>query len=198
MKNITLFFLLLFISTNAIAGETILSFSKSAYESMVALDAKEAEFSKQAVEKFKKYFDFDGFNLRAMRDVKKKVTPKQYAILSEAFQEFFFLNFELKSQRLLRKKIAKPTYAVKEVKTDFTIVKISGETDEGPMNIDFYVHSITDDAYGMIDLAVDGVLLSRNYRSSFNRIYRDHGFKELLKRLEDQKKKLLTKKNLNK
>lgn len=184
--------LLSLLSESSLASD-VLSFSKNAYETITSLDTNQKEFSEEALKKFKEIFFYDGFNERAMSDIKKQASAEDYEKLKMAFQEVFFLNFKTSAIKLTQKKISHPQYAIKEEKPNFTVVSISGEASEGPLTIDFYIAKKNESDFGMIDLSVDGVQLSRNYRGSFNRIYRDKGVEGLLEKFKQKYQTLLDK-----
>ena len=167
-----------------------MAFTKKAYTSFNSLNPDHKNFQSQAVENFKKYFDFHQFSERAFYDVKKTMTHEELQEVQALFKEVFFLNFSYKAKDLFNRMVKKPDYHVKAVKEKFTVVAILGTQDGQTSSIDYYVAPAAGGRWGVIDLSVEGVLLSRNYRGAFNRIYREQGLSGLKQKLSSKKDKL--------
>ncbi len=64
-----------------------------------------------------------------------------------------------------------------------TVASNKANKREEPMNIDYVVRM---EGPGIVDVVTDGSSMVNNYRMSFNRIIKKHGFPELLKRMKNK------------
>jgi len=187
-----LFFLsFLLLSMPANAGDlSALAFTKRAYPTMLAINKNSKDYAEKSMANFKQIFNFKEFNLRCSYDVKNKMSEAEYAKLEKIFSDVFFTNFKNESDKIYERRITKPKYHIKEESEKFTIVSATGQSKKGQATFSLYLKKNEKGEWQLIDLSIERVLLSRNYRGSFNRIYREHGFDGLYARLEKKKEKL--------
>lgn len=191
MKRLCLVFLAAgLLAAFPVYAEDALVFTKAAYESMAAIDPSSPEGVAGAVSRFRENFDFDGFYARVTPDIAAKMTPEENEKLKAVFDELFFTNFLKKTGSIAARKLAGPVYAVRESNPQYSVVKASGKFQGTDATLAFFVHPAASGAWKLIDLEVDSVLLSRNYRGSFNRVFREKGFSGLVERLEARLKAL--------
>jgi ABC-type transporter MlaC component len=171
-------------------AEDALSFTKTAYEAMAAIDPSSPTGAESALSRFRGNFDFDGFYARVTPDIAAKMTPEENAKLKTVFDELFFTNFSKNTDSIAQHKLASPVYAVSETSAEYSVVKASGKFKGAGATLAFFVRPVATGAWKMIDLEIDSVLLSRNYRGSFNRVFREKGFAGLVGRLEAKLKEL--------
>lgn len=168
-----------------------IEFTKTAYHDLKKLSPTQSDFQKKALDNFKQHFYFQGFSDRAFYDLKKKMPENEIKEIRSLFQKVFYKNFSLKAHNLIKRIASNPLFQIKEQKKKFTIVQVTGKTKEGQSQLAYYVQP-QPDGLKIIDIAVDGVLLSRNYRGAFNRVYREKGFEGLKTKLSHKLKTLNT------
>lgn len=173
---------LFFWSSSIQAGEPAV-FAKKAYESMVAIDTSSKNYSERALSHFKTVFSFDGFYDEVSSDLKKKMTENELKELHDLFERVFFKNFAIHATEIAKKRMQHAQYLIKDQTTDKVVVIISGQTIKGPLKVSFHLKLGSDQEWKVFDIAIDDVLLSRNYRGSFNRIYREQGFEALIAKM---------------
>ena len=182
------------LSVNVLAADVkLLDFTRSSYDKITAINPATTDFADTALTQLKAIFNFNEFCLRTMQDINKKMSEAEYAQAQALFENVFFLNFKKNALSINNKKINTPVYSVTSSVQDYQVVTLSGTTAAGSMHIDFYIKSDSRDSLGIIDLAIDGVQLSRNYRGVFNRLYREKGFAGLSERLQNKQLELTTK-----
>jgi ABC-type transporter MlaC component len=151
---------------------------------MASIDTSSKNYSEQALENFKAIFSFDDFFSEVTFDLKKKMTENELKELHDLFEKVFFKNFAKHATEIAKKRMHHERYSITNINDIRSIAVISGDTAKGSLKVSFYVQQGLDEEWKVFDLAIDDVLLSRNYRGSFNRIYREQGFTEIINRLE--------------
>lgn len=190
MKKIFFVFSLILVVSQvrfAKANEDVVGFTKQAYEAMVSINPNSANFSEQSLSYFKTVFNFRTFGARVLYDLQKKMTNEEYMRLMSLFEEVFFKNFANRAQTLAQRKIENPQYAIKEKSSYYTIVSVSGNSSKGKVMVNFYITK-QGSQFFIVDLSINGALLSRNYHRSFNKIYTKDGTPGLFAKLEENKK----------
>lgn len=180
MKFIGIISFLLVFPAGARADDA-LSFTKTAYAEMVAVRAAKPDV---ATAKLKEKFDFDGFYARVTPDFTGKMTPEENARLKKAFMDLFFANFSKNAGNVFARQLENPAYSVRETKPEYSVVAASGKFKGADAALGFFVRPDAAGKWKMVDIEVDSVLLSRNYRGSFNRVFREKGLPGLVEKLE--------------
>jgi len=165
------------------SGPEALLFTKKAYPAMLAVNSQSGANADTALGNFKKIFNFAEFYKRCASDLKRKVTKDQLDQIETSFRTVFFKNFKEKFESIYARRILRPTYSIKQETENYTIVTATGKSKRSNITISFYLKKTAQGQWQLIDLAVKSALLSRNYRGSFNRIYREHGFDGLYARI---------------
>ncbi len=189
-KRISLIFPLfcvLFLVSAVARGDDALTFTKTSYASLMGLNKRTENLAKTLEQRAREVFDFDAFAHLCFIDIESKMTPEELSQIKATFSDVFFQTvFDAKSD-ILKHVIAKPAYHLKGTKGDLVTVGVSGKSPDGMIKMGFYLKHQTDGHFNLADIDVDGVLLSRNYRGSFNRVFREQGFVGLYQRIENKK-----------
>lgn len=189
-KHCVLALLLSLVVTTVSAGDSqdLISFSQKTYGSMVVLDVNQTFGARAASKQFEEIFDFEEFASLCFQDVHSSLTAEEKSEVTKVFHEVFFRNFAKNLKGLSQKKINQPKYTLLESQGSYEIIQIEGPTEVGNSNILFFLKTTTQPK--LVDLSVNGALLSRNYRGSFNKIYRMRGYQGLLERLKQTQSSL--------
>ncbi|MBU0506200.1 MAG: ABC transporter substrate-binding protein [bacterium] len=186
------FILSLFLSLPAFASAE-LSYTKQTYEKMMGLETTDPAFEEKALSQFQDIFNFVAFNNRVTRDIKNKMTPEEFTKLETLFKDVFYNAYKNSILKVNDRKVIHPHYSLKENKEHYTIVNVTGQSGERQATLTFYIkpNDNKKEGFQLIDLSVEGALLSRNYRGSFNRIFREKGFAGLYARIQNKRDTLL-------
>lgn len=142
------------------------------------------------IAKVGRYYDFGGLFDLASQDFQAALAPDQAQRLRTLFVDLLTRRMARKADRLGGKNLQNPDYALLKGRKDgeFTVV-LKGTLRGRSVRLEFVLvpHA---EVYKIVDLSVEGALLSRNYRGQFNRIFRSEGVDGLEKRLQDQLKTL--------
>ena len=105
----------------------------------------------------------------------------------------FFLNLKKNAKNIAKKRILQPALKSREISTQLAEVTFSGipesemlkhlGNDLKKLEVQFIL-TFDEKIWRLVDIAVEGALLSRQYRGSFNKIFRDKGYDGLLYYLE--------------
>lgn len=188
LLSLVLFFCLLLISLPSKASVTDEAqvFAKKSYESLLQMASGKTGDVAGA---FGEVFDQNQFNERCFSNVKSKMTAEEYEKIGKVFADLFMSNLKKKSGKIVAKSIKNPQYKLKQVVgEEIHVIDALGQSQEGQRTLSFYLKKSISGEWKLIDLAVEGVLLSRNYKGGINRIYREKGFGELYKRFSDKLK----------
>lgn len=172
-------------------AEDAITFTATAYKTMTTIDSKSSSFKNDALDRFKSLFDFDGFYARVTPDIAAKMSEEDTAKLKEAFEDLFFTNFAAKTASIASRKIAFPKYAIKTSATEITVVSASGNLPGGGnATFAFALKPVAGATWRLVDIEVDSVLLSRNYRGAFNRTFRENGASGLIEKLNAKRREI--------
>jgi len=180
-------------STSVLASEELI-YTKKTYEKMMALEPSDSAFEAKAFSQFENIFYFIAFNHRVTRDIKNKMTPEEFTSLENLFKGVFYNAYKNSLLKVNDRKVRHPQYNLKEKKEHYSIVNVTGKSGNGQATLTFYIKPTINNKknkFQLIDLSVEGALLSRNYRGSFNRIFREKGFTGLYSRIQNKRDTLL-------
>lgn len=172
-----------FANEGAVESSSAVDFSKQAYESLFA---SSGETKTELENSFDKKFGFSTFADACLSDLNGKMSANEKAELVAKFKTFFFLSLSQKSNVLYERRIVKPIFDLKESAEASTLVEITGQTAAGDdSKFQFYLEK-TASQWQVVDFTVSKALASRNYKGSFNRVFREKGFQGLMQRLDDK------------
>lgn len=133
-------------------------------------------------EEIEKFYDFKTLFQIATQDFSDQLTSDQYDKLSEIFSEVMRQNIKNKYHKLYGKNFGKRNYQIKEKNKNQTTIAIFGKYEDTNIEMKFTLIP-SESSWKIIDLEVEGALLSRQYRGQFNRIFRNEGAEGLEKRM---------------
>lgn len=133
-------------------------------------------------------FDFDVFYTLVAQDFKGSIENDKAERFKALFSEVFFK--QLAKKGLRAHPLEDPIYTRSENARGQSKVVLQGKAfsdsqEAVTMTIDFYLRE-GHRGWRIEDFAVNGALLSRNYRGHFNRIFREEGFSGLVARMEQK------------
>ena len=98
-----------------------------------------------------------------------------------------------KGLRFGNERLASVTYTLKQLENNTAQVTMSGTHETHSYHIAFELIPNPSHAWKITDIDVSGALLSRNYRSVFNRIFREEGISGLMSRMQAKQTELVAK-----
>lgn len=194
MKRITAVGLLLAAlilpSPRAVAADVVLDYARTAYDSLTGMDQKSPDFARQTAQKMRSLFDVDGLAGFAMQDIKAKMSADEYQDLRTVFADVFFANIERKADKIAARRLKNPVFTVRESELELVVVQAAGLAATGQATMAFYFKPVSGAEWKLVDLEIESVRLSRNYRGLFNRVFREKGFGGLKEKLAARLKEL--------
>lgn len=144
------------------------------------------------------HFSFDDFFSRCATDISASLTNEQSTELKRVFHELFFANLKKKSRALAARRILNPRHEQKNLPDGRVMVTLSGHPPpknpgdpESPSYDLSFLLVVGKSRWLVADITVDGAELSRQYRGSFNKIFRERGYSGLVQSLQAKLDKLL-------
>jgi ABC-type transporter MlaC component len=175
----------------AVAADVVLDYARTAYASLTGMDKNSSDFARQTAQKMRTLFDVDGLAGFAMQDIKSKISEGEYQDLSAIFADVFFANIERKADQIAARRLKNPTFSVRESQPELVVVEVAGLAATGQATMAFYFKPIGVGEWKLVDLEIESVRLSRNYRGAFNRIFREKGYGGLKEKLAARLKELM-------
>jgi ABC-type transporter MlaC component len=102
--------------------------------------------------------------------------------VERVFSRMIALGATKNAKRIADKKLRHVRFVLKEPEGDKAHVEVVGNANGKDVHLDFWLSKL-EGGWRLADLAVDGVLLSRNYRGQFNKIHRKEGCAGLISRI---------------
>ena len=131
---------------------------------------------------FNEHFDFERFYELALIDHWNNWTPEQKEKFASRFKDMFINNAVGKFNRLIGKLDQPMRHVAVRKPWGYQVISIA-ETNRGNLTITTYLEN-SEQQWKIMDLDIEGALLSRNYRGQFNYILRHDGYEELINRIE--------------
>lgn len=175
----------------AVAADVVLDYARTAYASLTGMDKNSSDFARQTAQKMRTLFDVDGLAGFAMQDIKSKISEGEYQDLSAVFADVFFANIERKADKIAARRLKNPTFSVRESQPELVVVQAAGLAATGQATMAFYFKPISVGEWKLVDLEIESVRLSRNYRGLFNRVFREKGYVGLKEKLAARLKELV-------
>lgn len=182
-----LFFILLSFPSQA---HPALKKAKEVYGEIKNLPLKNESEKIKAIEKFQNAFGFDDFFYLVIQDITFLMNEKEKSEVKDVFYDLFFENFKNKSENIFKKRVYSETYHFLGKSHDVYQISLTGKSDSSSHTLVFYFKEKQNNEIKLIDIEIDSALLSRNYRGTFNRTFRKHGFTGLKERLTNKLKQL--------
>lgn len=188
-----LFMACFFFSSGAYALPDVKKQALQLYRKMTVSASPTTEAAAVLVEELRENYDFHLFFSRCSADIEDQLSAEQTARLKTRFEELFFLNLKKNAKNIAKKRILQPALKSREISTQLAEVTFSGipesemlkhlGNDLKKLEVQFIL-TFDEKIWRLVDIAVEGALLSRQYRGSFNKIFRDKGYDGLLYYLE--------------
>lgn len=159
-----------------------IKFVKSTMTRLILADQNKVSQESELVKKLFALFEFDLFANKTTIDFNKKLSAKEYKEFKEVFSKLMLHNMVRNASRISGKKAKKVQYHLKQKSPKESVVSVAGQAEHGDFKMEFTV-SKPNKAWRITDISIEGVLLSRNYRGQFNRIFREEGLKGLTSRM---------------
>ena len=138
--------------------------------------------SKVIASLFDQYFDFEQFYERALVDHWSGWGSDQREEFGSKFKKRFVTQTSGKFSRILGKLDRTMKHRAERASWGYQVWS-STQTNKGTLTVSTYLTKVGEQ-WKIMDLDIEGALLSRNYRGQFNRILRRSGFIELIRRIE--------------
>lgn len=129
-----------------------------------------------------RYYDFGILFERASQDFRASLRPEEEARLKELFAALLSQRMSEQADRMTRRQLQNPEYSLKVSSGTESRVLLRGLVNQRAVEIEMSLLSQAG-TYKIVDLSIEGALLSRNYRGVFNRIFRLEGAAGLEKSL---------------
>ncbi|HKY63030.1 MAG TPA: ABC transporter substrate-binding protein, partial [bacterium] len=168
---------LLFLGRAALAAPGPVDFARGALRDL-SLARKEA-----IQLRVERYYDFSALFDRATQDFQAKLSPEESARLRRLFVEAVTRGLAGQADRWNGKRLSRAEFSLERQEGRESVVAIRGLVDRRPVRIEWTL-APSGASFKIVDLAVQGALLSRNYRGPFNRIFRVEGFSGLERRMK--------------
>lgn len=168
-----------------IPGEV--GFVKQAYQVLSQLDRQRTNRNEVLVTKALGYFDLDHLFHTITQDFADKLSEQDYQGLLGNFKKVFMVQVYRKGLKLSDRRLEDIEYLLKKRGAPYTWVELRGRVEQKKLEILFTLlpkSAGKSNAWSIVDLSVNGALLSRNYRGQFNRIHRVEGVAGLNKRMQ--------------
>lgn len=129
------------------------------------------------------YFDFDDMAKRSLGPPWKQQPPEKQQEFVQAFSQFLFNVYIRKIEKYTNEKLS---YRAKQADGNSAVVEalvVGGQA--GEVRINYRLH-LTDGAWKVYDVEIEGIDLVQNYRSQFNAMLAQGSFESLLKQLREK------------
>ena len=185
LRGWVLWLFLLFGSTAAQAVSNPVDFIREVSATLAGQAGRVSLPQGKFITKVARYYDFSALFDRASKDFRTSLTVEQSERLKALFTDLLTKRMIQKAHRLIGKDLKNPQYSLKGQQGGEATVLVRGTLGQRAVKLEFTVVSKRD-VYKIVDLAVSGALLSRNYQGQFNRIFRVEGAEGLEKRMRQQ------------
>lgn len=175
MKKFILLALLVLPST--VLAATPLELAKNTMESLLQTRGDKGNIAE--------WMDMDRFVDQIVIDFKDGLNPEKYSEFKFIFAQVLSKSLKENIGQLTSRRFGSLVYKIKSEKGTQAAVLIRGKAQSEWIEMELQMNQ-TSSGWRVSDLSVDSVLLSRNYRGQFNRIYREEGMEGLLTRLRHQ------------
>lgn len=179
----------LLISSRAMGASDIQFVEKAANKLFTLRSDNNGIVSQESVDMVMGLFDFDRFFQRISQDIRQEMSPDEFKKLKEVFKKLFVENMAKKGLKLSDKQLQSMRYRAGAKTALESNVILHGKWDNREVEIQFTLASVAG-SWKLVDLSVEGALLSRQYRSQFNRVFRKEGFDGLIGKIEKKKASL--------
>lgn len=188
---IFLCFLILWQEKVAFAISSPQELTRQFYQNLTKSNQVTKQNLDRAFQVFQDAFYFDKFYERCVQDIVSQMTVVQSEEFKKKFEALFFENFHYRVKSFVKKRLYQPTYETVPAANGLVAVSIRGyDTNKQTHTLKFTVAPENNNHF-IVDLAFDGANLSRQYRGSFNKIFRERGgMPALLQHLEKANQKL--------
>lgn len=165
--------------------------TKQFYQNLTKSNQVTKQNLDRAFQVFRDAFYFDKFYERCVQDIASQMTGKDSEEFKKKFEALFFENFRYRVKSFVKKRLYQPSYESVPTKNGLMAVSIRGHDDkQQPHTLKFTVAPEIESHF-IVDLDFDGANLSRQYRGSFNKVFRERGgMPALLQHLEKANQKL--------
>lgn len=135
------------------------------------------------VEKAMALFDFGALFAEITQDFSAQVKVGDYQLLQETFLKLFSKNISEKGLKLSSKKVGGIRFLDKGAVGNKKTIEVGGIYGEKKVTVLFFIRRFQGQPR-IVDISIEGALLSRNYRGAFNRIFRKEGVSGLMTRIQ--------------
>lgn len=129
----------------------------------------------RAFQVFQDAFYFDKFYERCVQDIASQMTAVESAEFKRKFAALFFENFHYRVKSFVKNRLYQPTYETVPAANGLVAVSIRGHDAKQQTHTLKFMVAPENNNHFIVDLAFDGANLSRQYRGSFNKIFRERG-----------------------
>jgi ABC-type transporter MlaC component len=145
----------------------------------------------RAFQVFQDAFYFDKFYERCVQDIARQMTAVESEEFRQKFAALFFENFHYRVKSFVKKRLYQPSYEAIPAPNGLVAVLIHGQDANQQSHTLKFTVAPENKNHFIVDLDFDGANLSRQYRGSFNKIFRERGgTPALLEHLEKANQKL--------
>lgn len=190
----TVFSCLLVLSGGLVQADPLSSpqaLTKQFYQNLTRSNQVTRQNLDRAFQVFQDAFYFDKFYERCVQDIVSQMTTTESAEFKRKFEALFFENFHYRVKSFVKKRLYQPTYESVPTKNGLVAVSIRGQDVKQQVHTLKFTVAPETESHFIVDLDFDGANLSRQYRGSFNKIFRERGgTPALLEHLEKANQKL--------
>lgn len=193
MKKLTLLFtgvILLRLGMQAkvtMAADEV-QFVKEAYQRLIVTTAgNNNTLASKTVEEIRQLFDFEAFCHLVFQDIEERMQPQEHQEVTALFQTLFFANIARKGIKISHERLADEKYELASRTPTGSVVILSAKAmannRQAAVTLQFELNK-KGNSWGIQDITVNSVELSRNYRGQFNKIYRLENVAGLITRMQ--------------
>lgn len=170
------------------ANNGAVAFVQEAYQHFAHLHASKSASTEASIALIAPLFDFDAFYALTVQDFAPSLSAEDKAKLKQLFSQAFFTQLARKGLRMGPSGLKQVSYRVQVLDHERALVALNGVAEgqsgeQATITLGFYLRASAP-GWRIEDLSIDGVNLSRNYRGSFNRLYREEGVDGIMARME--------------
>jgi phospholipid transport system substrate-binding protein len=182
VKIVFILALLVCSSAHAASEQDELAFMRQTMQELIRAGKKGQANDEKAVQRFADLVEMDLLTQKTVTDFRQELTAEKYDAFRKLFSETMRKLMVKKARNLRGRSLRSLRYSIQSKNAAETEVRVEAQTDKKAITMEYTLARVGNQ-WRIVDVSVEGALLSRNYRGQFNRIYREEGFDGLYSRL---------------
>jgi len=178
----TILALLFFHTPFCYAKKSPIIFIKKSYTQLSQIPLHHIKTPNDIAIRLQGIFSFQGLYQRTIQDFSSKLSSNESNTLFELFSSLMQKKAVQLISKLNNHHFTPHQYVIKSKSASEIIISAMGQSDRGELTINFFI--TPQHPWHIIDIGIGTTLLSRNWRSQFNKIFRKEGINKLCTRLQ--------------